>query len=82
MVYLFRINVSKYQRYIYHSNNRHTYIICDIFVYVISDDYIVAVSRLDLISKDYETLILGYKVAYEKGIKEKLYIIGDGVIKK
>lgn len=49
---------------------------------LISDNYIVAVSRLDLISKDYETLILGYKVAYEKGIKEKLYIIGDGVDKE
>jgi len=45
---------------------------------LISDDYIVAVSRLDLVSKDYKTLILGYKEAYKKGIKEKLYIVGDG----
>ncbi|MDP0506665.1 MAG: glycosyltransferase [Fusobacterium sp. JB019] len=45
---------------------------------LISQDYIVAVSRLDLVSKDYKTLILGYKEAYKKGIKEKLYIVGDG----
>lgn len=49
---------------------------------LISENYIVAVSRLDLVSKDYETLILGYNAAYKKGIKEKLYIVGDGVDKE
>lgn len=45
---------------------------------LISKEYIVAVSRLDLVSKDYETLILAYEKAYNKGVKEKLYIVGEG----
>lgn len=45
---------------------------------LIKDDYIVAVSRLDLVQKDYYTLIKGYKKALKKGIKEKLYIVGYG----
>lgn len=45
---------------------------------LMKDDYIVAVSRIDFNSKDYYTLIKGYKKSLEKGIKEKLYIIGDG----
>ena len=32
--------------------------------------------------KDYATLIKGYKLALESGIKEKLYIVGDGPDKK
>lgn len=49
---------------------------------LIEDSYIVAVSRLDTVQKDYETLIKGYKIALEKGISEKLYIIGDGPDRK
>lgn len=49
---------------------------------LLEDDYIVAVSRLDTIQKDYATLIKGYKSAIESGIKEKLYIVGDGPNKK
>lgn len=45
---------------------------------LLKDNYIVAVSRLDLVQKDYYTLIKGYKKSLEKGIKEKLYIIGYG----
>lgn len=49
---------------------------------LIKDEYIVAVSRLDTIQKDYATLIKGYKLAIENGVKEKLYIIGDGSDRK
>lgn len=45
---------------------------------LIKGDYIIAVSRLDTVQKDYATLIKGYKLAVENGIKEKLYIVGDG----
>lgn len=45
---------------------------------LLEDEYIIAVSRLDTVQKDYKTLILGYKKALENGIKEKLYIVGDG----
>lgn len=49
---------------------------------LIKDDYIVAVSRLDTVQKDYITLIKGYKLAFDKGVNEKLYIIGDGPNRK
>ncbi|MGL5458407.1 MAG: glycosyltransferase [Cetobacterium sp.] len=49
---------------------------------LIKDEYIVAVSRLDTIQKDYATLIKGYKLAIENGVKEKLYIVGDGSDRK
>ena len=45
---------------------------------LIKDNYILAVSRLDTVQKDYETLIKGYELAVENGLKEKLYIVGDG----
>ncbi|MGL5965511.1 MAG: glycosyltransferase, partial [Fusobacteriaceae bacterium] len=48
----------------------------------LEDDYIIAVSRLDTVQKDYSTLIKGYKLALEKGTKEKLYIVGDGPDRK
>lgn len=41
-------------------------------------DFIVSVMRLTENSKDFDTLISGFKLAKEKGIKEKLYILGDG----
>lgn len=41
-------------------------------------DFIVSVMRLTENSKDFDTLILGFKLAKEKGVKEKLYILGDG----
>lgn len=49
---------------------------------LIKDDYIIAVSRLDTVQKDYATLIKGYKLAAENGVKEKLYIVGDGPDRK
>lgn len=49
---------------------------------LIKDDYIIAVSRLDTVQKDYDTLIKGYKLAVENGMKEKLYIVGDGPDRK
>lgn len=45
---------------------------------LMKEKYIVAVSRLDTVQKDYETLIEAFKKLKSKGIEEKLYIIGDG----
>ena len=45
---------------------------------LIERDYFLAVSRLDTVPKDFETLIEGYSILKNKGIKEKLYIIGEG----
>ena len=41
-------------------------------------DFVVSVMRLTENSKDFDTLISGFKLAKEKGAKEKLYILGDG----
>lgn len=41
-------------------------------------DFIASVMRLTEHQKDFDTLILGFKLAREKGAKEKLYILGDG----
>lgn len=41
-------------------------------------DFIVSIMRLTEHQKDFDTLILGFKLAKEEGIKEKLYILGDG----
>ena len=41
-------------------------------------DFIVSVMRLTENSKDFDTLISGFKLAKEKGGKEKLYILGEG----
>lgn len=49
---------------------------------LLEDDYIIAVSRLDTVQKDYATLIKGYRLAQESGVKEKLYIVGDGPDRK
>ena len=46
--------------------------------YLIEQEYFLSVSRLDLKSKDYETLIEGYAILKNSGRKEKLYIIGEG----
>lgn len=45
---------------------------------LIKDNYILTVSRLDILQKDYETLIRGYELAVKNGLEEKLYIVGDG----
>ena len=41
-------------------------------------DFIVSVMRLTENSKDFDTLISGFKLAKENKIKEKLYILGEG----
>ena len=45
---------------------------------LIERDYFLAISRLDAVQKDFETLIEGYLILKNKGIKERLYIIGEG----
>lgn len=45
---------------------------------LINERYIVAVSRLDYIPKGYPTLLKAFKLAKENGLKEKLYIVGEG----
>ena len=45
---------------------------------LIKANYIIAVSRLDLVQKDYLTLIQGYKLYFENGGGYKLYIVGNG----
>ena len=45
---------------------------------LIESDYFLAISRLDAVQKDFETLIEGYSILKNKGIKERLYIIGEG----
>lgn len=49
---------------------------------MMTKDYILAISRLDTLQKDYQTLIKGYSLAKEKGFEKKLYIIGDGPAKE
>lgn len=45
---------------------------------LLKEKYIVAVSRLDSVSKDYSTLLKAMKILKERQIDEKLYIVGDG----
>lgn len=44
----------------------------------LKESYIVAVARLDNYSKDFYTLLRGFKKAKVSGIKEKLFILGEG----
>lgn len=44
---------------------------------MMSEKYCISVGRLATV-KDYETTINAFKILREKGINEKLYIIGDG----
>jgi glycosyltransferase involved in cell wall biosynthesis len=47
--------------------------------YLIKDNYICTVTRVDEYQKDLTTLILAYEKLYEQDkIEDKLYIIGDG----
>ena len=50
----------------------------DINMGLYNQDYIISISRLTLHQKDFFTLIKGFKLAKELGVKEKLYILGDG----
>lgn len=49
---------------------------------LLENEYVLAISRLDTVQKDYKTLILAFKELKSKGINKKLYIIGDGPSKK
>lgn len=49
---------------------------------LLEEDYILAVSRLDTIQKDYDTLLNAMKKAMEQGFSKKLFIVGDGPNKK
>ena len=46
--------------------------------YLLKEEYFISVMRLTLAQKDFETLIKGFKLAKGRGLKEKLYILGDG----
>mgnify|MGYP000576591099 FL=1 len=45
---------------------------------LIESDYFLAISRLDAVQKDFETLIEGYSILKNSNVKERLYIIGEG----
>ena len=45
---------------------------------MLKENYIVSISRLDNVQKDFSTLLRALKILKDKNIKEKLYIIGDG----
>ncbi len=45
---------------------------------LLKEGYIISVGRLDNYSKDYYTLLKGFKGAKERGLTEKLYILGEG----
>jgi glycosyltransferase involved in cell wall biosynthesis len=45
---------------------------------LLEQDYIVSVSRLDSVQKDFFTLLKAFEKVKKTGIKEKLYIVGDG----
>ena len=48
---------------------------------LMSNDYSVAIARLDE-PKDFNTLIEAFKILKNKGIDEKLYIVGEGELRK
>ena len=45
---------------------------------LLKEKYFVMVSRLDIVQKDYETLLKAFKKVVEKRKAEKLYIVGNG----
>lgn len=49
---------------------------------LLKEDYILAVSRLDTVQKDYFTLLSAMKKAIEQGFTKKLFVVGDGPNKK
>jgi len=49
---------------------------------MLKENYIVAVSRLDNVQKDYPTLLKAFKELKNEGFDKKLYIVGDGPSRK
>lgn len=45
---------------------------------LLEDNYIIMVSRLDNIQKDFDTIIKAFKIANQKRKDIKLYLLGDG----
>ena len=45
---------------------------------LLNEKYMIAISRLDNVQKDYSTLLKAMKILKERKINEKLYIVGDG----
>ncbi|MEJ6466103.1 glycosyltransferase [Fusobacterium ulcerans] len=45
---------------------------------IIKEKFLLMVSRLDIIPKDFETLFSAFDIAKEKGYEGRLYLIGDG----
>ncbi|MGL5123926.1 MAG: glycosyltransferase [Fusobacteriaceae bacterium] len=45
---------------------------------MLNEEYIVAVSRLDTVQKDYYTLLKAFEILKNNKINKKLYIVGDG----
>lgn len=45
---------------------------------LLKENYFVSIMRLTIDSKDFETLIRGFSLAKNRGLKQKLYILGDG----
>ncbi len=45
---------------------------------MIKEEYIVAISRLDTVQKDYLTLLKAFKILKDNKINKKLYIVGNG----
>lgn len=48
---------------------------------LMEDNYCMMLGRLDKV-KDYKTAIKAFKILSDKGIKEKLYIVGEGAIRE
>lgn len=49
---------------------------------MLKENYIVSVSRLDNVQKDYPTLLKAFKELKNEGFDKKLYIVGDGPSRK
>lgn len=49
---------------------------------LLSDNYIIMVSRLDNVQKDFFTLIKAFKIVQENDKNIKLYLLGDGTDRK
>ncbi|MDU1912140.1 glycosyltransferase [Fusobacterium sp.] len=45
---------------------------------LVKEKFLLMVSRLDIIPKDFETLFSAFDIAKEKGYEGRLYLIGDG----
>lgn len=45
---------------------------------LIENKFLLTISRLDCVPKDFETLFKGFDIAKDKGYDGKLYLIGDG----